>query len=236
MSVKEITAQSTRETSSVKQEQLGARATTPDGREYVYVKNGAAALDPGKVVANADEVANHVNIAVNAAAAAGDTRVQVTLGATAAAEGLYEDGFLSVTDAAGEGISYHIAGHVAGASAGDMWVELSEPLQVALTTSSQVSLHSSFSGVIIAPANQADMPVGVPNVSVAAGAYAWVQTRGICAVWADEAVAKGSSLKAGSSVPGAVETQDADDTTATVGVASQALVDTEYRPAFLTIS
>jgi hypothetical protein len=74
----------------------------------------------------------------------------------------------------------------------------------------------------------------VPNVAVTAAFYAWLQTGGECAVLADEAVAKGLSLTIGTGVVGAVEAADGAGEQV-IGVASEALVDTEYRSAFLTI-
>ena len=134
--MRELTVQDVRTESATKQEQLGARAVLDDGREYVYVKNGAVALLPGKIVVNKDDVANHINISVAAAAAVGDTELSVTLGATAATADQYADGFATVNDAAGEGISYRIDGHAAIASAGTGTIHLDEPLKVALTTAS----------------------------------------------------------------------------------------------------
>lgn len=235
MGIREISVQDTRTESSTKQEQLGARAFTDDGREWVYVKNGAVALAPGKLVVNADEVANHVNQSVAAAAAVGDLRVQVTLGATAATENQYQDGFLTINDAAGEGISYRIAGHGAADASADLWIDLDEPVKVALTTSSEASLHSPHSGVIVSVADQADFALGVPNIAITAAYYGWLQTRGHCAVLADEIIAKGAAVTTGSSVVGAVEAVDAAGE-AQIGIAEQATVDTEYRPIFLTLS
>lgn len=235
MGIREITAQDTRTESSTKQEQLGARAHTDDGREWVYVKNGATGLAAGKLVVNADEVGNHKNIAVASAAALGATEVSVTLGATEATADQYEDGFLTVNDAAGEGISYRIAGHAAIASSGTGTIVLDEPLKVALTTSSQVSLHTPYGGVVISATDQADLPVGIPNIAVTAAYYAWVQTKGHCAALADEAYAKGAALTIGTSVAGALEAVDAAGEPQ-IGIATVAGVDTEYQPVQLSIT
>lgn len=232
--IREITVQGVRETSSTQQESLGAIARTDDGREYRYVKNGGTALVAGTLVVPGDVVANHTNIAVAAAAAAGATKVTVTLGATAATANQYKDGFMTVNDAAGEGISYKIAGHPAAASAGSLVIRLEEPLKVALTTSSEVSLESPFGSVQVAPTDQLDAPLGVPNVAVAANNYGWVQTKGICSVLADEAVAKGTVVTTGTGVAGAVEAADLLGEHR-VGIAHEALVDTEHRAVFLTI-
>lgn len=235
MSVREISAQDVRTESSTQQEQLGAIAQTPDGRQFRYVKNGAVALSPGKLVVCADETANHVNIAVASAAAVGAEEITVTLGATAATADQYKDGYITINDAAGEGISYLITGHPAADASASLTVKLAEPVKVALTTSSEASLHSPWSGVIVSVADQVDMPVGVPNVAITASYYGWVQTRGFCSVLADEAVVQGLAITTGSSTVGAVEGKDGAGEVQ-VGVTIEDLVDTEYRPVYLTLT
>jgi hypothetical protein len=232
---RQLSEQDIRSISSTKQVELGAVGVTSDGRVFRYAKAGAVALDPGKLCVNADLVANHTNIVVAANVAVGDTKVTVTLGATAATADQYAEGYLTVNDAAGEGIQYKIASNGAAASAGVITVFLEEPIQVALTTSSEVTLKpNTYAGIVISATDQADQPVGVPNVTITAAYFGWVQTRGECAVLADEAVTKGQTLTIGTGVAGAVEAADLIGEP-TVGIASEALVDTEYRAAFLTL-
>lgn len=230
-----ITAQEVRKTSTTKVHELGTLGETPDGRTYRYARAGAVALDPGKIVVNPDLVANHVNRTVDAAVAVGAKELAVDIGATAMTADQYADGYLVVNDANGEGIAYAIEGNTAAGSSGTPTVFLKEPVKVALTTSSEVTFKpNNWADVLISIADQADMCVGVPNVSVAIGAHFWCQTGGECAVLADEAVAKGLALTIGSSTVGAVEALDAAGEHQ-IGVATEALVDTEYRSAYLQI-
>jgi len=230
-----VYAQDFRDISSTKQLSLGTRGETRDGRKYRYALAGGVTLDPGKLCVNADLVANHTNIVVAAAVAVGATKVTATLGATAATVNQYADGYLVVNDAAGEGVNYLINGHAAVDSAGVITVNLVDAVKVALTTSSEVTLKANpYSGIVISIADQADKAVGVPNVTITNAYYGWVQTGGECAVLADEAVAKGLAITTGSSTVGAVEAADAAGEQL-IGVASEALVDTEYRSAYLTI-
>lgn len=233
MSVREVSVQTVTSESSTKQEKLGSRVRTPDGREFVYAQDSGSGQTAGQLAVNADEVANHVNIAVAAAAAIGDTKVSVTLGATAATADQYGDGYLVVNDANGEGQTVPIAGHAAIASAGTGTIVLAEPLTQALTTSSQVQLVQPWS-TKTSVADQADRAVGVPAIDVTASYYHWTQVKGHAAVLADEAVTKGLALTIGSSVAGAVEAADLVGEQV-IGVAEQALVDTEYRVAYLNI-
>lgn len=214
---------------------LGQVGVTPDGRIFRYAKAGGTALDPGKLCVAATVVANHENIAVASAAAVGATEVTVTLGATAATENQYAGGHLIINDAAGEGTAYLISGHPAADASASLVVSLAEPVRVALTTSSEASLQKNpWDSVVISATDQADMPVGIPVVSIAASNYGWIQTGGVAAGLADETLAVGSELTIGSSVAGALEVVDA-VAEPIVGKAIQAGVDTEYRAVFLTL-
>lgn len=231
----ETVEQDVHTTSTEARATLGDKVKTTDGRVYRYARAGDADLDAGKLTVAADAVANHTNIAVAAAADVNATEITVTLGATAADANEYADGYVVVNDAAGEGIAYQIASHEAGESAGDMAIQLSDRLTTALTTATEVSLVKNLhADVVVSAIDQADAVVGVPNVAVASGEYFWAQTGGVCAVLADEAVTKGATVTTGTGVAGAVEAIDLIGEPA-VGVAVDALVDTEYRPVRLTI-
>jgi len=229
-----IADQDAREVSTTQNLPLGSKAVTPDGRVFRYARIGASNVVAGNLLVNADLVANHTNRTC-VAAAIGATKVSVNIGATAATANQYKDGYLVINDAAGEGIAYKIVGHPAHAGSGALVVTLGEPVMVALTSSSEATLKlNPWADVVISATDQADMPVGVPNVNIPATNYGWLQTGGECAVWADEAVAKGLALTIGTGVAGQVEALDAAGEFQ-IGVASEALVDTENRAAFLTI-
>lgn len=231
-----ITDQDARDTSATQIMALGTKAVTPDGRVYRYTKAGASDLAPGKLAVNADLVANHVNRTVYADAAIGANSVRVNLGATAATLNQYKDGYLTVNDATGEGIQYKIVGNTAASSSGVVTVKLAEPLKVALVAStSEVTLKKNpWADVVISATDQQDQPVGVPNVTIPATYFGWVQTGGECAVWADEDVVRGQALTIGTGTAGAVEALDAAGEFQ-LGIASEAMVDTEYRGVYLTM-
>jgi len=230
-----LTNQDARKLSSTRLHKLGSIAETADGRVYRYSRAAGTALAAGKLNINADLVAHHTNVAVAAAVTAGAFEVTATIGATAATLDQYRDGFMTVNDATGEGITYAVNGNMAADASGTLRVTLAEPVIVALTTSSEVTMkYNTFDQVVISIADQADQAAGVANTAVTADYYFWQQTRGECAVLADEAVAKGLALTIGSSTVGAVEALDAAGEHQ-IGIASEALVDTEFRSAFLTI-
>ena len=214
---------------------VGSKGVTKDGRIFRYAKAGSADLAPGKLAVAATVVANHQNMAVASAAAIGAKQVTVTLGATLATANQYAGGTLTINDAAGEGISYLISGHPAAASAASLVVSLAEPVKVALTTSSEASLDKNpWDSAVISVTDQADMPVGVSNVTLTTAYYGWIQTGGVCSVLADEAITAGLAVTTGTGVAGAVEAVDAAGEPQ-VGVALVAGVDTEYRAVYLSI-
>lgn len=113
----------------------------------------------------------------------GDTVVTPTLGATAATLNQYQDGWLIVNDATGEGYTYKIKSNPAADASATCAITLYDPIQVALTTSSEVTLvPNPFSGVVISSATAASntIIVGVPSIAVTASYYFWAQFRGVC--------------------------------------------------------
>ena len=232
----QLASQDIRKISSTKQHTLGSVGVTRDGRVYRYALAGGSTLAPGKLNVAATVDSNVTNKTVAATVAAGAMQVVIDAGAAIAANA-YADGTLNINDAAGEGISYLVRGNSATGGAAELTVDLAEPVTVGLTVDvSEATLTKNpWGDVVISATDQADMPVGVANVSLTNAYYGWVQTRGVCAVLADEAITAGSAVVTGSGVAGAVETKDTDDVVAVVGVALVAGVDTEYREVFLTI-
>ena len=224
-----LTNQDARKTSSTQVQALGSIGETADGRVYRYAKAGASNLVAGNLQVNADLDSNVVNKTAAAAVAIGAFSVGFTAGGSQTLDA-YKDGFLTVNDATGEGITYAVRGNTSGTA---VTVALKEPIVVALTTSSEVTLKkNTWDSTVISATDQADQAVGVPNTAVTAAYYYWAQTRGEAGVLADEAVAKGLALTIGTGTAGAVEALDAAGEHQ-IGIASEALVDTENRAAFL---
>ena len=215
---------------------LGSITGTADGRIYRWAQAGASALDPGKLCVNADADANVVNKTVARTYAAGATEIIIDA-AGAITQDAYRDGTLTISDATGEGVLMIVEGNSTTSGAAELTVALSQPCPVALTidVSEATLLKSPWDDIVISATDQADMPVGVPNVTVAAASYGWVQTGGACSVWADEAVTRGLAVTTGTGVAGQVEALDGAGEPQ-VGIASEALVDTEYRQVFLTLN
>lgn len=227
--------QDVRDISSVKQGTIGETFETIDGRLYRYSLAGGTTLDPGKINVAETVDSDATNKTVARTYAAGATEVIIDAGGAVTAN-RYTDGYLSITDATGEGISYLVKGNTGTSGAAEMTVYLAQPLKGALTIDvSEASLTANpWSGVVVSVADQLDMAVGIANVSITNAYFGWIQTRGVCAALADESYAIGQELVIGSSVVGALEAHDAAGEQ-TVAVAIVAGVDTEYREVYLNI-
>lgn len=230
-----LIAINTREVSSVQTHRIGEKYTDEWGNTYRYAKAGASALDPGKLTVNADANADVINKTVARTYAVGATEIVVDAAGTIVADA-YVDGTLTISDATGEGVNYRVSGNTGVTGAGEITVTLAQPLTQALTIDvSEYSLtKNTWDSIVISATDQADMATGVPNVSIPASNFGWVQTGGETAVWADEAVTRGQALTIGTGTAGQVEALDAAGEQC-IGIANHTLVDTEYRSVFLQI-
>jgi len=210
---------------------LGQKKEFVDGRIYRLAKNGAAEAAVGKLLIQGDEVANHVGITPTAAAI-GARKVTVTLGATLATANQYQDGFLVIRTT---GKSYKIKSHPAAALSTALVVELYDPLDVALAGTEEADLVANpYNGLVIAVTDQADIPRGIPIITVTAAYYFWLQTKGPCACLMDENITRGKAVTAGTSVAASLEMLDAAGE-ALIGHMIEAGVDTKYNLVDLCI-
>lgn len=186
---------------------LGSTLLLNDGREFVYCQNAAVALVEARLIQSAAPVgATHDDLALNTPAA-GTKVVSVTLGATAAAENLYAEGYFITST----GTTYKIAGHPAIASAGTGNITLADPLYEAIAGATTATLMTHpCKNVIVKPASVATGAiVGVPIRDVPASEFFWAQRRGICGVLGDGALAAGTPLVVSDTVAGALSPQNA---------------------------
>ena len=225
--------------STSKQETLGARGQTADGRRFVYaLSDSSAGLAAGKLGVAAAVTANHVNRSLDSTSpvAVGSTYVVVSVGATAVTADQYADGYLIVRDGTGKGQALRISGNASVSSAGGaVRVQLADPVAITLSTSdSKVDLASPFSGVVAS--TTLSRAIGVPLVTLAAGEYGWLQTNGTAAVLSDGVITKGYEAVQSTSVAGAVTISAGNAATSQgVGVAPEATVDTKYTGIKLNI-
>jgi len=163
---------------------LGTYIETADGRGYRYAKVGAVATVAGKVYQGPALDATNQQLSGGfavAAAAIGATEVVTTSTLTLAAN-LLAGGYMSVVVTPGQGYTYLIKGNTVAAAAVTT-ITLEDPIVIALTTASKVIFTKHpLDGIVIEPGTPTARIAGVPNAIFSIGAFAWIQTRGACAV------------------------------------------------------
>lgn len=218
---------------------LGEAVYLGDGRIFRYGKVGAVATAPGKVSTAPAQKTNHHNMAITATAA-GLTTINVTLGATAAVADEYDEGFLAINAGAGIGQTFKVYSQPAIGSGLAGNIVVSDPVVVALTSSSKGTLvHNPYAGAIEGT-TQTRRAIGSALIVGAIASYVYFQTHGVASILADQAITLGSALALSSSVAGAVIATNTTFSTAVlttpIGQADIAAgVDTEYRPVVLSI-
>lgn len=167
--------------SSTQGTDLGAYASTGDGRYFRYFLNGAVTTVVGKMYQGPAQDATNQSPAGGlavAAAAIGATQVTLTGSLTLAAN-LLAGGWMSVCITPGQGQYLKVKANTAVTSAANCVVTLEDPLAVALTTSSKVVfMLSPWNGCVVAPGTLTAAPVGVPTFAVVNAQYGWMQTHG----------------------------------------------------------
>jgi len=236
--VPKVLAQRLEDESDTQKIPLGYIHKEANGDEYVYCKNGAATLAPGKLIQSVAGVAGHLNEAVAAAVAVGANVITVTL-TTGVTANDFAEGYIHVNDAAGEGHTYRIYSHDTAADTGVCTFTIYGSVIVALTTSSEVTITRNPCSAVIVTAGGAyptAKVVGVPQRSVTIAYYFWAKKKGFSAVLAAGTVVVARRCAAtDDAIPGGVEpyviTQAApilNTDIQLVGIVIQANVNTEY--------
>jgi len=160
-------------------------------RTYRYAGIGSGAVTAGKLLqAAALTNANHRDIAVQAAAAAGTSEVSVTVGGdTDSAINLFAGGYLHCNDVAGQGQLLRIKSHEAhdfGVDGATLTLTLHDAVDTALTTSTKVDLITNpYNDLIVAPTTFTGPVIGVTAMDMTANYFGWVQIAGPCSVGLD---------------------------------------------------
>lgn len=230
---------------SGKKRRLGSKMIFPDGRVFYYGKSGEE-ITAGKIAMMKTPNADHIkDLAVAAAASAGDSQLTITNGGTTAVtgsgkytgdfatEGDLVDGYLFVNDEAGQGQVFQIQDHSTAATGAAITIDLypNDSVRTALTTSSEVGIAKSiYSAAEVWDVNDIDgVLVGVPNCDQTSGYYGWYQTAGPAAVLTNGTVVLGKNVMTGSTTDGSVDVM-ADDSSAEflVGGVIHVAATTEY--------
>lgn len=162
---------------------VGVVARSTDGRTYRYVKAGAVALVVGNALqARIEDTAHDAQVcritALGATALLMTT--EATNGALDAQE--YAGGFAVIDTTPGLGYIYHIDSHaaIAASTDGTLVLEDDEPIQVALTATSRLTLvNNPYDEVIQHPVTTAtNVCVGGCIYPIAISEYGWIQSAG----------------------------------------------------------
>ena len=196
---------------------IGEKLELADGRVFRYGYT-AGAINRGLLVSQdvSSTCLVETDNAVIAAAgdfspAANSKQFQLTLGSISADD--WAGGYLQITDDAGEGHQYRIKSNSAtgATTSGKVDVYLYDPIQVALTTASDLAVTGSlWYNVVGATAGTDYIVSGVTPISFTANYYGWFQTAGIATILSDTAIANGDNLTLSDGVTGAVQLKDAE--------------------------
>jgi hypothetical protein len=236
---------------------VGQKFALNDGREVVFVANGAVPLTSGVLVQGPILTANHQGLAVAVTtytAAIGATQVSVTLGATLLKTNQYQGGYLVVDSGTGIGQTLRISGHLnAAASAAGVVINLEDPLVVALDATSTVCLiPNQYNGVLIEATGLTATPVGVSFYPISASTapttdgttgkqtvdgvfqYGFLISKGAVSCLSDANTATtGLGVMPSTSTAGCVAVQTA--TGANIGRALQATVSAKARCVYIDL-
>jgi hypothetical protein len=238
---------------------VGTRGVLDD-RVFRWTKFAdSTAIGPNKLAQMAPPISAHVSEATGAELTAGSTTLTMALGATAAAENFYKDGYIKVEGGTnGIGQIFKLKGHAFVAASGTLTAEIYEPV-VTTTSGSEVLtlLANPYANVVIQPTTITAPAAGVTMVNFAAAStasvvtpgyeqtatttwtqprYGWLQTWGLASVLLDtSALVAGSGCIVGA-VAGSVGVAVETDIKQRVGVAMEAMgTDNIYASVLLQI-
>lgn len=235
----QIAARNLFSSSATQEHRLGERFVTSDGRVFRYCQAGAADLVVGNVIQASAQVTAHQQL-TPVAAAAGAVQIVAALGAAAAAANLYAEGWAIIDTTPGLGYAYPISGHAAVLSSGNITLNLDadSPVQVALTTSSRVSLQANpYKNVIQSPVTTlTGAVVGVAVYPIAATQYGWIQTHGPAAVLVAGTPGVGLAVVVPATAAGAVVVDGAAAATKVIGSMMVTGVDGKVQAVFIDIN
>lgn len=205
---------------------LGALATTGDGRQFRYCKAGATALVAGKLQqASAEDTSNFQDLTC-AVSSKGATSITTTSTVTLTANQL-AGALLTVSSATtGAGFVYKIKSHAA-ATAAVVTFYLEDPVVVATTGTVKIDIiPNPYSGVVVNPTSATSAPVGVAVYNITAAYYGWLQVSGAASILSDGGSTVGTNVSASNGTAGAVEA--AVTAQAAIGTALTGVATTEY--------
>ena len=172
------------EQSTTKKTELGTKLEIGE-RTFRYAKAGVTVTAGGILCAPAPVTTACATGIIPVAGAVGDVVITVTCSGAAVTTDQYIDGYIGIASGNGAGEMYRIKQHDLGtASTGTTAVKftLYDPLVTAPTaTSLSFIIPNPYNGAFMSAA-ATGCPVGASMITVTAGNYFWLQTKGLCNV------------------------------------------------------
>jgi len=194
--------------------ELGFKAVG-GGRTFRYAKAGAVALVVGNALQARIEDTDHDIIACRATAI-GARALLITTGSGSGAldENEYEGGFAVIDTTGGIGYCYSLGGHaaIAASTNGELPLVDGETVQVALDTSSKITLAvNPYKAVIQHPVTTAtNSCVGGAIYPIAIAEFGWIQTGGLGAALIAGTPGAGQPVTSTGAVAGALSVHSAE--------------------------
>jgi len=212
------------------------------GRRFRYAKNGGVALVAGHAVQSSVLAGATTTLQTAATVAVAsnleDTRIFINALTTAQDASLFKDGMAAFYDASLAGGYFRLVkDNNALATTGVVsYIDLYEPLPVALTTSDTVALSiNPYSGTIIVPVTTPTGKIlGVAPTAVPISYYFWVQTRGWAALHLKDGAVAAGIVKVGGSTAGSGISNTESLFSQDIGIASAAWADESCGLVYLT--
>ena len=177
---------------------VGMFVTDIYGNTYVRAKNGAAAINAGRLFAAPDSTGGHVSSrTLGAGYSKGDRTINVKIASSTVDRDEYASGWLTFRDTGEQGHRYRIKSNKALVAASDGEVELllAEPLIKNVAATQECTLvRNRYMDVVVAPTSPAAALGGVTCVDVPIGKFFWGLAQGFGVVEIEGAVSKGQGV------------------------------------------
>lgn len=221
---------------SVQMHNLGQRGETSDGRVFRYAWMGEA-ITPGRLVQGPAINSTLTNMAV-LVGALNAKQITFTNAVTTTTANYWNEGYAFSSYATGAGQTWKIKSLPALVSGASSTVYLEDPIAVALDTTTKLGLVQNPYSQVLMGATATFEPVGASFITYTTQYYGWLQTRGVCAIFSDGAIAAGTAAENDGSVSGAIDVMVEADwvVNPSIGRAYQiAGAQNYWEPVFLTI-
>ncbi len=191
-----ITFQSTSQTQTAADFQIGQQGQTPNGNIYVYVKAAGALTAGGPVIPNTVTTVTTVSSSTNNLGQI----VYITKASAGWTNGAYAGDWVLVNTGTGTGQIARIMDNTS-----DTLYLYGSGLATALSVSdSGIAIYHEWNVITSAVTSKIQNCVGIAQVAFASGEYGWVLQKGVGVVTGSEALTIGSNFTTGGATAGEV--------------------------------